>query len=400
MNPRERKRVLVLTSTYPRYQGDTDPAFIKHLCKRLQRNFELHVVAPHYAGLHKREDEDGITIHRFVYAPEHWETLAYDGGILNRLGEKPLRYLLVPLFILSQFILAEKLCRKYGIDAIHGHWIIPQGLVAVLVRAIHQIPVVITAHGGDLYGVRGKVMRNLKKWIVGRADRLTVVSEGMKETMLSMGIPEDKIAVSPMGVDLRARFKPCAGAQRDRRLLFVGRLVSGKGAAVLLDATERIAKRHPDVHLDIVGDGPERAELEKITRTLRLEDYVTFHGSKRQEEIAGYYQRAVVLVIPSTEPEGLGLVAVEAMGCRCPVVSTDVPGLRDVVKDGVTGLLAQPGSAEDLAVRIEQLLNDEPYAERLAAQGRDYVLSKFDWTEVAQRYQRLIEELATAPIGS
>jgi glycosyltransferase involved in cell wall biosynthesis len=142
-------KILVLTSTYARRQGDTEPRFVDNLCHYLSAaspGNEVHVVAPHAPGIPTREIMDGIPVFRFRYAPESWQTLAYEGGILPSLKQNRWRLLLVPLFVCSQLLLALKLVRSNHYDVIHAHWIIPQGLVAVMLRGLMKShpPVVST----------------------------------------------------------------------------------------------------------------------------------------------------------------------------------------------------------------------------------------------------------------
>ena len=168
-------KILVLTSTYARRQNDIEPRFVDNLCHYLAEadpGNEIHVVAPHAPGIPTREVMDGIPVFRFRYAPENWQTLAYEGGILPSLKQNRLRLLLVPLFVCSQLLLALKLARRNDYDVIHAHWIIPQGLVAVLLGSLlkSRPPVVITSHGGDLFALKGRLLKRVKRWIINSAD--------------------------------------------------------------------------------------------------------------------------------------------------------------------------------------------------------------------------------------
>ena len=124
--------ILVLTSTYSRWKNDTEPKFVDYLCQSLAKENTVHVIAPHARNAATEELLDGIKVFRFRYFLEPWQTLAYDGGILPNLKEKPLRFLLIPFFLASQWLLAVRLLRRHHYDIIHAHWIIPQGLVAIL----------------------------------------------------------------------------------------------------------------------------------------------------------------------------------------------------------------------------------------------------------------------------
>ncbi|MGI9262428.1 MAG: glycosyltransferase family 4 protein, partial [Woeseiaceae bacterium] len=125
------KKLLVLTSTYPRWSGDTEPRFVEYLSQELAKSYEVVVLAPHCDGAARREtlSKDGrsISVHRFRYFIPTLQSLAYEGGILSRIRRNPFRILLVPFFIAAQLYAISVLHRRYRFDAIHAHWIIPQG---------------------------------------------------------------------------------------------------------------------------------------------------------------------------------------------------------------------------------------------------------------------------------
>ena len=126
-----RKNLLVLTSTFPRWDGDSEPRFIYDLCSRLSSHFNVIVLAPHAEGAMQEELMGHIKIYRYRYAPDIWEKLAYEGGITASLRDRKLNWILLPTFILSQFLAIRKIIKREDIDIIHAHWIIPQGMLAI-----------------------------------------------------------------------------------------------------------------------------------------------------------------------------------------------------------------------------------------------------------------------------
>ena len=140
----EPKKLLVLTSTLPRWKNDTEPRFVEYLGYELARHFEVVVLAPRCAGAARDEilehGAQSIRVHRFRYWLAPFESLAYEGGIMSRLRRNPLRVLLVPLFLIGQLHSIRRLHRIHQFDAIHAHWIIPQGLVATMLRNRHVRP--------------------------------------------------------------------------------------------------------------------------------------------------------------------------------------------------------------------------------------------------------------------
>ena len=390
-------KILVLTSTYARRQGDTEPRFVDNLCHYLaeaSQDNEIHVVAPHAAGIPTREVMDGIPVFRFRYAPEKWQTLAYEGGILPSLKQNRLRLLLVPLFVCSQLLLALKLARINRYDVIHAHWIIPQGLVAVMLRAVlkPRPPVVLTSHGGDLFALKGGLLKHVKRWIIERVDRLTVVSSAMRDKVLEQGLASPNgVGVIPMGVDSRGMFLPPDNDNERRGLLFVGRLVDKKGIEYLIAALPAILERHPGETLTIIGDGPLRQALQNACETRGIAGNVAFLGPLVNQEIPGYLRAAAVTVFPSVvtesgDQEGTPVAIMEALACANAVVVSDYPGARDIIEDGNNGLLVAQKSPEELAAAILSLLDTPERWRQLGEAGRRTVEQHYDWRVISEQF--------------
>lgn len=209
------KRVLVLTTTFPRWKDDTDPPFVYELSRRLLVGYRITVLAPHYPGGSAKEDFAGLRVHRYRYFFSPWERLAYGsgGGILQRLRHRPAYWVTVPCLILGQLLALCRLLRRHRFDLIHAHWLIPQGLVALIAKSICRadLPVICTAHGGDLFGLKGTGLENVKKFVARRSDAITVVSRAMKKELIRLGSDPDRVHVLPMGTDLERVFTPKEG---------------------------------------------------------------------------------------------------------------------------------------------------------------------------------------------
>ena len=391
-----RLRLLVLTSTFPRWSGDREPRFVFDLCQRLSNRFEIHVLAPHACGAKRQEIINGIEITRFKYFFSRWETLAYEGGILAKLHLNSLRAGLIPLFILAQTLAALRIIKKNQIDIIHAHWIIPQGFIAVLIKLLltKKIPIICSSHGSDLYGLSGWLLNKVKQWILDRCDAITVVSNAMEKALIPLGIDLNKVYVIPMGTDLYNVFCPSFHVKRKpATLLFVGRLVEKKGLNYLIEALPYINRTCPQIELIVAGTGPEEQKLRTLARELGVINKLKFLGAIPHEKLACLYQQATIAVIPSIDHEGFGLVIVEALGCKCPVIASDFPAIHDNIKDGETGLLVPPANAVILAARITNLLENPELRYSLARSGRAAVLAHFDWRNISLRYTNLLIRL-------
>lgn len=393
-----RKTILVSTSTFPRWSGDHEPPFVYELSRRLAQEFRVIILAPHSQGAQYYEQQDELEIVRYPYCLTRWEQLAYEGGITSKLRQNRLRYLLVPWFLLGQWLALRKHIKRYDVACVHAHWLFPQGWIAQwLCGQQKQVPRLIsTAHGGDLYGLQGAAFRRIKLQVAQCSQALTVVSHAMRDYLVALGARRENIHVISMGVDLKNTFTPDPSTSRiNHRLLFVGRLVEKKGLRYLLAALAIVLKRIPDCSLQIVGQGPELAALKAYCTDLQINSQVQFLGSVSNQALPVLYRQSSVFVAPSIvaeggDQEGLGLVYAEALGCECAVVATDLPAIRDIVIHNQTGMVVKQKAVDALADAIITLLQDEPLRRKLGKRGREYALQHFDWEVIATRYASLI----------
>jgi glycosyltransferase involved in cell wall biosynthesis len=390
----------VFTSTFPRWEGDEEPPFVYELCHRLSKTFSVHVLAPHASGASLDDTMAGVRVTRYRYFFSRWENLAYHGGILANLKQNPLRYALVPFFILAQLFVLVRLLNRRQFDCIHAHWLIPQGLTAVIACLFVKSPppVIVTSHGGDLFGLKGFVFNWLKRFVALRSAAVTVVSQAMRDVLKELEITESRIHVIPMGVDLRTRFVPAGQRPANGTLLFVGRLVEKKGLQYLIEALPLVLEKNPHAVLRIVGDGPEKDKILDRILELGIGDHVEFLGAVANEALTEIYHASDVIVFPSVvagdgDREGFGLVLVEALGCECATVVTDLPAMRDIIVNGVSALVVPEKNAGLIAEKINLLLNDDNLRLALGEQGRQYVLKRFDWKIIAVQYKKLIRSV-------
>jgi glycosyltransferase involved in cell wall biosynthesis len=395
-------KILVLTSTFPRWRGDKDPPFVFELCRNLVDQFSVTVVAPHFPGSRTEELLDGIRVVRFRYFFAPLERLAYGsgGGILARIRRNPVWGLMIPCMFVGQVLAAIRLLRREEFVLIHAHWLIPQAFSAIIARALsgRPMPLLATAHGGDLYGLCGKGMDRIRRFVLKKSAAVTVVSHAMARDIVKTGVSLEKIHVIPMGTDLIHQFCPGAAVRNPKQVLFVGRLVEKKGCRYLIEAWPRVIEGDLLANLWIAGDGPERQGLENRVRELKVGPSVKFLGALAQTSLPELYRSSAVVAFPSVvdrggDREGFGLVPVEALGCECAVVLTDLPAMRDIVKDGKTGLVVPQNDPAKLANAISRLLDDQALRFRLGRKGRLHVLKNFDWEVIANRYRTLIDSL-------
>ncbi|MFT5728348.1 MAG: glycosyltransferase involved in cell wall biosynthesis [Desulforhopalus sp.] len=393
-------KILVLTSTYSRSKNDTEPKFVDNLSQYLSNGNTVHVLAPHAPNIPTKETLDGIPIFRFRYFVEPWQTLTYDGGILPNLKQNPFRLFQVPLFLLCQWLYTIRLLRNHHYDVVHAHWIIPQGLVAILARpfAKRRPALVLTSHGGDMFALKGSIFSSLKAWIARRADHLTVVSSAMKHKATLLGLEDDTVSVIPMGVDSQGTFTPPAADKARDGLIFVGRLVEKKGIEYLIRALPTIIAKYPEQRLVIIGDGPLRQHLEELCCSLEVAHAVNFEGALTNHAIPPYLQRAAIAIIPSVvtqsgDQEGTPVAIMETLACGVATVVSDYPGARDIIQDGDNGFLVPPKAPEQIAEKVFFLLENSTTRATLGKNGRKSIEDNYDWRIISKAFQSIFDQL-------
>ncbi len=395
-------RILLIAHGFPRAPDDMAGSFLLALAHGQQaRGHTVAAVTPHAAGLPEEEEVASVPVFRYRYGPERAESLAYAGTMHEQvLHSWAARWRLLRLLHASRRAV-RRLVAAWRPDVLHVHWWVPGGF-AVWPPHGDQPPVVLTSHGTDLFLIdRFPATRVLARPVFRLARHVTVISSPLVPRVESLGIPRERISVIPMPV-VAHRFREATGAAAAaRRLLFVGRLVERKGAHVAIEALELLRRKSRDAALTIVGDGPERASLERLVRDKGLSESVTFRGRLPTEHVARELAQADLFVMPAVtdwkgEQEGFGLVLVEAMMSGVPVVASRSGGIPDIVRNGETGLLVPERDPAALAAAIGQLLEDAQLRQRLARAAAHDVARRFAPAAIAARFEAVYRRAAEA----
>ncbi|MBV8545526.1 MAG: glycosyltransferase family 4 protein [Acidobacteria bacterium] len=256
---------------------------------------------------------------------------------------------------------------------------------ALHVAAIKGVLADEAKHEGGIERLALTIQARLEARHVRHADRVVTTSAYSAGRIASFyGIDREKIAIVPELIDLDAWDRALAGAPREQgppRILTVAHLYPRKGVDTLLRA---FATTPRDAVLRIVGSGPERERLEELSHTLAIADRVHFLGHLPFTALAAEYRNATLFALP-TEQEGFGIVFLEAMASGLPIIATRVAAVPEVVSDGVTALLANPGDESTLAQLLETLLGDAALRKRLGDAGRAHV-ARFAAPVVARQF--------------
>lgn len=400
-----KKKVLVFASTFPRWQGDTIVPFVYELSKRLADELDISVLTPNYPGAKADEIMDGMNIHRFRYFLRKHEKLAGSAGILPMLKKNKWYYLIVPFFMVSGFFALIKQIKKNRPDIIHAHWIIPQGLIAALVKKLYGVPFLVTSHGGDIFALQGKLSLKIRRATLKNADKITVVSSAIKREILTKIVSNSTIEVVSMGVD-SDRFNPNKKDNSIKEkygiegpfLLFVGRLVEKKGVRYLIESMPEIVKEFPKTKLLIIGKGTLEKELKDLNKKLGLGGNVFFTGEIANFELPKYYATADIFIGPSIiaeggDREGLPVTFMEAMSCGAIIVTTDLEGNKDLILNNHSGFIISQRSTKHISDKVLELLKNRSLMSRIRNQARERIIRQFDWQTISDRYTEILRNM-------
>lgn len=377
-------RVLTLTPFYPHHRNSAFGCFVSEPIDWLARSGVRNTVMavhPLYRGRLRTAESA---------APGEWlRYFALPGGLgLPTAGA----------FVFSRIVgRVRELQRTQGIDLIHAHAPLPCGHAAMLLAAELGLPYVVSVHGLDAFSteqVKGRVgewCRRISERVYRSSRRVICISELVREQVLQGTGSRCRTSVVYNGVDPEL-FSPGSEASSGGPIvLCVGNLLPIKGHDVLLRAIASISSDFPDVTLEIVGDGPERARLQALAQELHIAERVLFLGNQPRQQVAAAMRRCTVFALPSRY-EGLGCVYLEAMSVGKPVIGCRGQGIAEIVRHGSNGFLVGPDNAKELGLALAMLLRDEPRRRNLGAAARDTILERHTLAQQAEALIRIYRE--------
>lgn len=396
--------VVMVTSSYPRFQGDTVGTFMAPIAHGVAaRGHDVHVVAPWHPLVQRPAREGGVSFHFYRYAPHPaLNVFGYAGALREDVALRGSAWMAAPLALAAGWRAARSVARRAGATVMHGHWVVPGGATAL--AAAPHLPLVVSLHGSDVYvAERHRSVARVARAVFTRAGWVTACSEDLRSRALALGAIGDRSEVVPYGVDtarftrspdLRARGRDALGLRADDVVvLAVGRLVRKKGFEYLIDAVGRLAAAARPVTLVLAGGGDLEAELRARAVTAGVAARVRFPGVVSHDQVAQALAAADVVVVPSVRDDhgnvdGLPNVVLEALASGTPLVATTAGGIGAVVRNRETGLLVAERDPEALAAAILALLDDPGRAAAMGEAARREATSAFGWDRVAERFER------------
>lgn len=400
-------KLLVLTHNYPRFRGDFSGTFIEALSETLQeRGHDVTVLAPYDQRFDRAASDHTVRLRTYRYAwPDRLHVMGYMRSTQRDRSLRLSSLLLAPGLFFCGALAALRTARSERPDIIHAHWLLPNGFIAAVASRLLHIPLVVSVPGSDvMVSEANRLFGRMARFTLGEAAAITTNSDDLRGGLLALGAPAHKISLIIYGVDPLA-FTPDAGRRAALRarlgiaesvpvVLAVGRLVPKKGFDVLVRAAAAIAA---PAHIVIVGDGDQRRELEEMARAGGAGERVHFVGNVPRHELAGYYNVADLLAMPSVRlpVDGLNVSVVEAMACGLPIVASSVGGNPLVVAHGDNGLLVAEGDSAQLAGAINILLNDPAARQRMGRRSRERALQEFSWASLAAAYEQIYRRITS-----
>jgi glycosyltransferase involved in cell wall biosynthesis len=394
--------VVMVTSSYPRFPGDSVGTFMEPIATSVAaRGHEVHVVAPWHPLVSRADEENGVRFHFYKYAPSpRLNVFGYAAALRADVSLKGAAYVAAPLALAAGWHAARAVAQSSRATIMHGHWVVPGGVVAA--AAAPSLPLVVSLHGSDVF-VAEKYWpaRRAARMVFGRAGAVTACSADLRQRAIEIGANADRVEVVPYGVDsdrfrpdpyIRARRRASLGIATHTPLLFAaGRLVRKKGFEYLIDALAAIP---PEVGVQaaIAGAGDLDAELRARVESARIGYRVRFLGDISQDEIAGWLATADIVAIPSVRDDsgnvdGLPNIVLETLASGTPLVTTPAGGIASVVQNWQTGVIVPERDAEALAETILVLVRDPERRVRLGEAARTSVMARFGWPFVAGRFE-------------
>ena len=374
------KRILMLNYEFPPLGGGAATATFNLLKEHAKRDdVEVDLITSSADNYKEEQFAENIKIYYL------------DIGKKGKLHDQSNRDLMVYSWKAWKFAGKLKKSKKY--DITHAFFGIPCGFIAMLLK----IPYIVSLRGSDVpfYSKKYRWLdllffRWLDRIIWNRAKAVVANSEGLRELALKTS-PNQKIGVIYNGVDTE-KFEPAQIKPEHFTVISTSRLIERKGIRYLIEGFARHCEKYLQSRLKIVGGGPQKEELEDLTRRLGVLEKVVFMGETDRENMPKIYQTADVFVLPSLN-EGMSNCLLEAMASGLAVIATDVGGTKELI-DESNGIIIGKQNSGEVANALEKLYKDRQLLNSMKSAGRRKA-EKMSWTKVAEAYLKVYNRVGS-----
>tara|TARA_R110002167_G_scaffold93750_4_gene250939 strand:+ start:473 stop:1693 length:1221 start_codon:yes stop_codon:yes gene_type:complete len=390
----KKRRILLLSTSFPLREGSISGIFVKHLALALARSNCIKVVtADHSAD--SVSDVGCLDIVRFRYAPRKWQTLAHlPGGIPAQLRVRKYLILLVPFFLLSYIFKVVLYSKKT--DLIHANWAV-SAAVASLAKAFRKIGLITTLRGEDVKKDQSFPSSFFLKMALRHSDAVVLVSDDMKALLQEL-YPEYeyKYRVINNGVDSLFLEGGCAAnllanSVPALKLVFVGSLIQRKNIIFIINVLIMLKSKNIAFEFTVVGDGSERLELETYVLESGLGDQVSFVGELPYVEIIHVLKTHPIYISASLH-EGRPNSVIEAMASGCCCILSDINGHKELSQNNKTGLSFSLSDEVELSRVLIKLIKEPEFGIKIGELARSFIIdSGLSWESCAEKYDELFD---------
>ena len=386
-------KVLFVATAYPRFEGDIiTPWLVELIMKLRQEGIDISVFTSSYKGL-RTHILDGVVVYRFRYCLSRFERFTHEETAVDRVRRGMSNVLLSLLYLYFGAWAMIRLIRHERFDIVHIHWPFPHVIFGVLAKKFGRARLFNSFYGVEIRWLKKKFPFLVKPFslLMSKSDTVTAISTHTARELKN--IVRDPIHIIPFSAAMAEKH----GKTSDKKkIIFVGRLVERKGVRFLIEAFSLAARSIPH-NLVIIGDGPERARLQADAQRLGIADRVVFTGMITDDALKQYYRCCSFFVLPAVydkkgDTEGLGVVLLEAMSYKKPVIASSVGGITDIVVDGENGLLVPPSDVSALTRAIERMAKSKKMRVNLGRAARKTVDEKFNWDRIVRKLMALYRD--------
>jgi glycosyltransferase involved in cell wall biosynthesis len=359
----------------------------------------VRVLAPAWGTARGATEVDGVEVYRFQFLPPRWQTLTMEfGGVPATLRRAPWRLLQLPAMLAAATALSIRMAGE--VDVLHAHWLPNLLPLAPAAWSRRRAVRLVTLWGSDVeWFERARWLRPAFRAVLHGADGVVAINDHMQALFSDSGRTRDRLRLIPSGVDTDL-FRPRDRTQLRLQLklpteavvgLFVGSLIPRKGVDIALDAFARVNAQR--ALLVVVGEGSERPALAALAHERGVTDRVRFVGASSLAEVADWMSAADIFLLPSRY-EGRPNVILEAQASGLAIIASDIPGCRDLIEAGITGLLTPTDDVATLADSLSTLVGDVTLRAKLGRNARDAIRQRgYSWDACAEKYRQFYQDL-------